>query len=166
MAFQFPAWIKNDNQCWLRDLPKHRQIERIIDVYRLKTIYADTMKQNTRIKNEGDNFETGTFETGIFKTENTKNNISTEKTRNETLKDFLEFMNKIEIIGIEFLLDDPNFKLDVIKQAFCENSGFYLLKEGLCKETIKKYYKANKIMFEMVWLETVLENLFGVNVHQ
>ena len=161
MTFQFPAWIKNDNQCWLRNLPKQRQIERIIDVYRLKTIYADKLKETTRIVNE-----TGDSETGTFETENTKSNIKTDKTRNEALKDFVEFMNKIEIVEVEFLLDDPDFKLDVIKQAFCENSSFYLLKKGLSKETIKKYYKANKILFEMVWLETVLENLFGLNVHQ
>jgi hypothetical protein len=171
MAFQFPAWVKNDNQCWLRDLPKHRQIQRIIDVYRLKTIYADNKKEKPKFVNETGDFETETFETetfdsGTFETENTKNQTNTDKTRNEVLKDFIEYMNQIEIDEIKILLDDPDFELDVIKQAFCENSGFYLLETGLSKETIKKYYKANKIMFEMVWLETVLENLFGVNVHQ
>ena len=122
MPFQFPAWIKNDNKCWLRDLPKHRQIQRIIDVYRLKMIY--------------------------------ENNL--EMTRNQAYESFLEFINKTEI-DIEYI--------ELLKLAFDDSSDFYILKKGLTKDFIQSYYKKNKIMFEMIWLETVLENLFEVNVY-
>merc|ERR1712050_201122 len=84
-------------------------------------------------------------------------------TRNQTYESFLKYLD--EIMKNCDTTDFPN-KIDLLKFAFDEESSFYLLRKDLSKESIQKYYKANKIMFEMVWFDTILEKLFGVNVYQ